>query len=152
MRVKEIPRTVYDRVYVAKDGREFKSMEECEAYEISIDDVLKRELEVAEAVEKLEIKDMEDYCWITTDGAYVSDNAHFKWYELNNEEDLKMLDEFYNDNDCDYLNIDKKINYPDIVCVEDWEGEISAYLVSKMIKEVANYFERLNYKVTIEKE
>ena len=52
MRIKEIPRTVYDRVYVAKDGREFKSMEECEAYEITIDDINKENIE-DETIEKM---------------------------------------------------------------------------------------------------
>lgn len=148
MRVKEIPRTVYDRVYVAKDGREFKSMEECETYEISIDDILKRKKEVEKAVKKLEIKNMEGSCWITTDGHYVSEMADFNWYKVNNEDDLELLEEYLDE----AIYICRQINYPDIVCIEDWDGEYIYAFVSDMIEEVKDYFKDLGYKVTIEKE
>lgn len=148
MRVKEIPRTVYDRVYVAKDGKEFKSMEECETYEITIDDILKRKKEVEKAVKKLEIKNMEGSCWITTDGHYVSEMADFNWYKVNNEDDLELLEEYLDE----AIYIGRQINYPDIVCIEYWDGEYNYAFVSDMIKEVKDYFKDLGYKVTIEKE
>lgn len=148
MRIKEILRTVYDRVYVAKDGKEFKSMEECEAYEITIDDILKRKKEVEKAVNKLEIKNMEGSCWITTDGHYVSEMANFNWYKVNNEDDLELLEEYLDE----AIYIGRQINYPDIVCIEDWDGEYNYVFVSDMIEEVKDYFKDLGYKVTIEKE
>ena len=148
MRVKEIPRTVYDRVYVAQDGREFKTMEECEAYEISIDDILKRKKEVEKAVKKLEIKNMEGSCWITTDGHYVSEMADFNWYKVNNEDDLELLEEYFDE----AIYIGRQINYPDIVCIEKWDDEYNYAFVSDMIEEVKDYFKDLGYKVTFEKE
>ena len=148
MRIKEIPRTVYERVYVAKDGKEFKSMEEREAYEITIDDILKRKKEVEKAVNKLEIKNMEGSCWITTDGHYVSEMANFNWYKVNNEDDLELLEEYLDE----AIYIGRQINYPDIVCIENWDGEYNYVFVSDMIKEVKDYFKDLGFNVIFEKE
>ena len=148
MKVKEIPRIVYDRVYVAQDGREFKTMEECEAYEISIDDILKRKKEVEKAVKKLEIKEIFDHCWIRTDRCFISDNSAFAWYKLNNEDDLELLEEYFDE----AIYIGRQINYPDIVCIEQWDDGYNYAFVSDMIEEVKDYFKDLGYKVMIEKE
>lgn len=93
--------------YIAIDGKEFSTEVECEAYEEDLNNAQIR----AEA-EKFEIKELEDTYPLDAEGREVMENHCYKWYKVNNTEELNKVANLYN------ADFGEFKDYPQIICIE----------------------------------
>lgn len=131
-------------IYVADDGKEFKTKRECISYEKN----LEKERKI-EAAERLRISDLDEFVPLSTDGL-VNENNTFRWYKVKNEEEFNILNRAY-------LNNLQPDNYPEIICVETvgiepYMDDAYDYHTSRMMENTKNFWEKLGYKVAFEKE
>lgn len=126
-------------IYVADDGKEFKTKRECISYEKN----LEKEREI-KAAERLRISDLDEFVPLSTDGSVNGDNM-FRWYKVKNEEEFNILNMEYSNN----LQPD---NYPETICVETVGHIAYDYHLSRMMEDTKNFWEKLGYEVTFEKE
>ena len=132
-------------VYVTDDGKEFKTEKECINYEKNL--LKEREIEAAE---KLRIPDLDEFLPLDTDGL-VNDNNTFRWYKVKNKEDFDILNTAYKE------ALTRPDNYPEIICVETvgyipHMDDAYNYHTSRMMEDTKNFWKKLGYKVTFEKE
>lgn len=132
------------KIYVADDGKEFTTEKECISYEKNL--LKEREIKAAE---RLRISDLDEFVPLSTDGL-ANENNTFRWYKVKNEEEFNILNKAYSNN----LQPD---NYPEIICVETVEyvpyvNDAYDYHLSRMMEDTKNFWEKLGYKVTFEKE
>ena len=98
---------IEDKIYIAEDGKEFSTQSDCENYEKEIEDIRLRA-----GAEKFEIKELEDTYPLDTDGQEIQENHCYKWYRVNNAEELKIVANLYN------ADFGKFKTYPQTICVE----------------------------------
>lgn len=132
-------------VYVADDGKKFKTERECINYEKNL--LKEREIKAAE---KLKIPDSDEFIPLSTDGLVNGDNT-FRWYKARSEEEFNILNAAYEE------ALTKPDNYPEIICVETvghipYMNDAYDYHTSRMMEDTKNFWEKLGYKVTFEKE
>lgn len=94
-------------IYIAVDGKKFNTKVDCENYERELEDAKLR----AEA-EKFEIKELEDTYPLDTDGQEIQENHCYKWYKVNNAEELNTVAIFHN------ADFGEFKTYPQTICVE----------------------------------
>lgn len=93
--------------YIAEDGKEFDTKVDCENYEREIEDARLRA-----GAEKFEIKELEDTYPLDTDGQEIQENHCYKWYRVNNAEELNTVADLYN------ADFGEFKTYPQTICVE----------------------------------
>lgn len=123
---------VEEKTYIAFDGTEFATEEECRKHEENIE-----EQKIKSEAESLEIKELEDTYPLDVDANYISDNHCYKWYKVNNVEEYTMVARAYRSDDFYTLN-----TYPEIICVEYedyWGKDAWVHLLSDM-KIATEYF------------
>lgn len=131
-------KTVEVPVYIAKDGTEFKTEEECLKYEIDLS--LKEELKLRkERLDKLEIKAARNkmpYC-----EAMCPDESDYHWYIIKTPSDMNDLNYVYR------LNIE--FIKPDIVCIDTNNYDDHSYykLLSEMNTELKALYDSLGVKI-----
>ncbi|MBO5371738.1 MAG: hypothetical protein J6A75_03355 [Lachnospiraceae bacterium] len=153
MKVKETKKVVETVVttYVAEDGTEFNTMQDCEKYESD-----KHREKLIKEAEKLRM-DI-DVCSLDTQGSEINDNNIFAWYEIKSKEDyLTLARVFPNELREDY----ELPSYPDIMCVETayyredaeyglYEDHYISYL-SAMKNDCVQFWEKFGYECTLTK-
>ena len=98
---------VEDKIYIADDGKEFSTKVDCENYEREIEDARLRA-----GAEKFEIKELEDTYPLDTNGQEIQENHCYKWYRVNNAEELNTVANLYNGDFGEFKT------YPQTICVE----------------------------------
>ena len=98
---------VENKIYIAEDGKEFSTQADCENYEKDIEDARLRA-----GAEKFEIKELEDTYPLDTDGQEIQENHCYKWYRVNNAEELNTIADLYN------ADFGEFKTYPQTICVE----------------------------------
>ena len=93
--------------YIAVDGKEFSTKVDCENYERELEDARLRA-----GAEKFEIKELEDTYPLDTDGQEIQENHCYKWYKVNNAEELNTVAIFHN------ADFGEFKTYPQTICVE----------------------------------
>ncbi len=147
MKVKEEIKTIEQKIisYIAEDGAEFKTEKECNDYEQK--QILK---ELIEAAERLRITELDEQIPLSNNGL-IDINDTFRWYKLKNKEDFETVNKAY------VNNLGEPEKYPEVICVETYGYEVytdDAYSYDmKTCKEITeNFWKKLGYKVTIEKD
>lgn len=100
-------RTRERTVYIAEDGRYFKTEKECIAYE-SRRNAIKKEYA------KIQRKSAATG-YMNTDGIEHNVDADFDWYLPKNEREIDILKEYYGDPEANF----DKLNAGEWICVED---------------------------------
>lgn len=77
------------RVYVAEDGAEFETEKTCKNYE----DKILHQVNIKQA-EKLKIKDLDKVIPLS-DSGLIDENNTFRWYNVENEDDVSILNDAY---------------------------------------------------------
>lgn len=93
--------------YIAEDGKEFGTKSECEDYEADLESARLRA-----GAEKFEIKELEDTYPLDVDGQEIQENHCYKWYRVNNAEELNTVANLYN------ADFGEFKTYPQTICVE----------------------------------
>ena len=94
-------------IYIAEDGKEFDTKVDCESHE--------REIEYAKLraeAEVFELKELNDTYPLDAEGGEVLENHCYKWYKVNNAEELNTVANLYNGDFGDFKT------YPQTICVE----------------------------------
>ena len=109
MEIRTEKRTVEQLIntYIAEDGKEFDTMVDCENYERELEDAKLRA-----GAEKFEIKELEDTYPLDAEGGEVPENHCYKWYKVNNTEELNTVANLYN------ADFGEFKTYPQTICVE----------------------------------
>ena len=139
MRIRTEKRMVEQLIetYIAIDGKEFDTEAKCRKYEEDLD----RQIVRAEA-EKLEIKDLEGVYPLDTDAQYINDNHCFKWYRVNNAEELETVSKAYSN---DFFT---PRAYPEIICVEfedydySWGRDAWQHILSDMKEATVEFWKK----------
>jgi len=139
-------REVETTIYVACDGMEFISREECIKYE--------REWfnqNLLEKLEKIETCDaLDDY--MPFDGREHQENNTFRWYRPKNKEEIAILQEIYNPSSIFALSEDFINQW---ICIEsEWAdlpdpGESWVYTLDDCIEYMSRSLKRLGYLIEI---
>ena len=98
---------VEGKIYIAEDGKEFATEIDCMNYEKGLESERLRA-----GVEKFEIKELEDTYPLDTDGQEIQENHCYKWYRVNNTEELNTVANLYNGDFGEFKT------YPQTICVE----------------------------------
>lgn len=131
-------RYVDEEMFVANDGTRFNSERDCVLHETKLE-----KEKMSAAVEKLEIKNMRDFCPIDTQGYGINENSDFTWYKVENYTEHKLLMNYYDREQ--FLQAEK---YPEVFCVEVIDGYDSyIYSVSEMKKNTIDFWKRLEMNV-----
>lgn len=93
--------------YIAEDGKEFGTKSECEDYEADLESARLRA-----GAEKFEIKELNDTYPLDVDGGEIMENHCYKWYRVNNAEELNTVAIFHN------ADLGEFETYPQTICKE----------------------------------
>lgn len=148
MKVKKETKMVEQTItlYVAEDGKEFKSEHECRKYEE------KKILEsLIEKAEELRIKEL-DNCLPLTCNGLVNECNVFIWYKLESKEDFDIVESAYGYRSC----FSKPNTYPEVMCVETcgfepYEDDSYNYNMEEIKGITKAFWKMLGYNVALEK-
>lgn len=136
--IKPIPQDYEVTRYVADDGTEFETERECRQYEGA-----QKFQKDMEKVNRLRIYNYDDHIPLHADACY-SDCSVYRWYKVNNEEELAEVEEAYGEPT-------KIKQFPTIVCMEredeDYIGQPYSIDLETIKKNTIDFFEGLGIKV-----
>lgn len=129
--------------FIAFDGKEFKTKNECEMYEMRI--LRNQQIDKSE---KLRIYELTEVIPVVVKDADPA--AYFRWYKIESEDDFKLLEGIY-----DYVfDENEPQTYPDIVCIETDDIYATtgyAYYLSDMKEYIEDLFDKMGYEVEFKK-
>lgn len=135
MYTKTVPVCSYSTVYVAVDGQQFNSKEECKAHEKQIKKHLENINKYAVEIDSIPLST-----------EYFSDMDTYTWFKVNNEEELDDLSDHIG-----YCFATPN-SYPAYFCVEtegEFDGDVPDYVYSleSMMEEAKWFFEMFGYDI-----
>lgn len=125
--------------YVAGDGKEFDNKFDCENYEKELENSRIR----AEA-EAFEIKEINDVFPLDAEGTEVCENHCYKWYKVNNAEELNKVANLYN------ADLGEFKSYPQTICIEYdyyYDSFIWVYSLSDMRRQTVEFWKKQGFNV-----
>ena len=138
MRTETRTKTVNEKIYIANDGTEFKAISDCREYESKLQNNKRKKIDHKRIAEL-------DNCIPYMEYAN-SDSHDYFWYNIETEEELKMLNEAY------YFVSDCDAKLPEIICVEtpgykDYDGDCYWSTLSNMIEDLNIFFKNVGYEI-----
>lgn len=138
-------KTVEVNIYIADDGMEFDTAEECEKYEERI----KRK----DAIDWLNETDMRvpelDYIVpLHSDPDDFCSDSDFRWYKVKSKEDADQIEQMYEDAGYCINSFDCE-SYPNLLGVESCDGDLYTYTLTEM-KNIVKYFFKKNFDIDVE--
>ena len=136
MRVEERTetRTIKINTYVAEDGKEFNTQRECLDYENEL-----KKSDVMKQLDEMRIPELDDITPLHSDPNDFTWYHDFRWYKVNNEDDVNKLEQMYvdagyiiNSFDCD--------TYPNLFGIEEADNEVYSYTFTEMQNLVSTFF------------
>lgn len=122
--------------YIAKDGKEFNNERDCLWYE--------RRLEVEESrneADRFKIESMDNCIPINTND-FMSESSYYRWYKVENENDLHLLEKAYE------IKLTVPKTYPEIICIEEYDTDCYDYYMSNMFEVTKRFWKNLGYEIT----
>lgn len=140
MRTEIRTKTVNEKIYIANDGTEFMTIDECEEYESKLQNNKRKKIDHKRIAEL-------DGCIPYME--YVNSDSHdYFWYNIETEEELKMLNEAY------YFVSDCDTELPETICVEvealdylDYNSDCYWSTLSNMIENLNIFFKNVGYEI-----
>lgn len=125
--------TYTDVIYVANDGREFKTRWACKEYE--------RELLLEKSKSVKHCEHLDGYA--NFNGEEYMENNHFYWYKPENEEDILTLTDAFGDEVCDrYIG--------EWICIEETDdGDVYISTLESGINYARTILSALGYEMII---
>lgn len=145
MRVETKTETIVKEIntYFADDGKEFATRADCEKYE----SLLKKK-ETEGALWELRIPELDDITPLHSDPNDFTWYHDFKWYKVNNEDDVNKLEQMYVD--AGYIiNSFNCDTYPNLLGIEEADNEVYSYTLTEMKDFVKRFFED-NFDIEVE--
>lgn len=144
--MKKVTKTYEKTIYIASDGKEFGSMDDCEWHEKELNqEVLEKEFE-----RDLGIKTHADYPSLID----IDVTKEIKLFLIKNESDLdrfvKVFDWWFRDLES-RIEVDKKyFNYPEVLMILDYVhggGKTGLYKLSRLSEQFNAMVDEVNYKI-----
>ena len=140
MRTEIRTKTVNEKIYIANDGTEFMTIDECKEYESGLQNNKRKKIDHKRIAEL-------DGCIPYME--YVNSDSHdYFWYNIETEDELKMLNEAY------YFVSDCDAKLPAIICVEtealgytDYNSDCYWSTLSNMIENLNIFFKNVGYEI-----
>ena len=129
------------KIYIAFDGKEFGTEEDCRKYE---EDIEMEEIK-AES-ENFEIKELGGVYPLDVDAQYINDNHCFRWYKVNSIEEYEAVAKAYKCSD-DWVALR---SYPEIICVEyeeHWGDDAWLHILSDMKEATVLFWKKHGFDV-----
>ena len=144
---KKKKKTYEVNTYIADDGKEFATKADCEKYE----SLLKKK-EAEDALWELRIPELDDITPLHSDPDDFTSYHSFHWYKVENEEDVDKLEQMYEDAGY-YIQYFECDQYPNLLGVEESDGEVYSYSLTETQERVKNFFKaNFNIEVKYERE
>ena len=137
---KKETREVEIKTYIAKDGKEFMSGQDCLKYEMRLD-----KEEARKDIADLLVYD-NTVAKIPCDGGENYESHVWEWYKVENQEQLNRLNVFFN-------TAARAEVFPEFVCIEHYEGDDEGYsqTLTNCIDYVKRFFKDFGYEVELTK-
>lgn len=121
-------------VFMANDGKQFGTEQECLDYEAQLEEREKRRTQLL-------IPELNGVLPAATNLGYCEDDD-FSWYRLNSEDDFEFLNEYYED------DLNEPGSYPEIICVQEQydHDENLSYLLTDIISDLNRFLGRFGYQ------
>lgn len=138
MRIETRTKTVNEKIYIANDGTEFMTISDCREHESRLQNDKRK---------KIDHKRIEELDSCIPYMEYANSDSHdYFWYNIETEEELKMLNEAY------YFVSDCDAKLPEIICVEtpgykDCDGDCYWSTLSNMIEDLNTFFKNVGYEI-----
>lgn len=141
--IREVKKVEKVEVFVADDGREFPTEGLCKRYERN-----KIRATLFEEIDRLyRVKELDGQIPIHSDACY-SDFSTYRWYKVNNKEELKEVEEAYGE---PVYNSDN-LTYPTYICMEtedeEYNGQPYTYTLDEAKRITNCFFELFGVEVT----
>ena len=140
MRTETRTKVVNETIYIADDGTEFKTSIDCKEHERKQKNI-KLDLIDSKRIRKLDN-------WIPYVEYANLDSQDYFWYNIETEDELKMLNEAY------YFVSDCDAKLPAIICVEtealgytDYNSDCYWSTLSNMIEDLNIFFKNVGYEI-----
>ena len=144
--MEKVTRTYEKTVYIASDGKEFNSMDDCEWHEKEL-----HQEGLEEDIDRdLRIRTKADYPSLIN----IDKTKEYKLYLIKNEADLdrfiKVFDWYFRDLES-RIEVDKKyFEYPEVLMLLDYVnggGETGLYKLSRLSEQFNALADEVNYKI-----
>lgn len=138
MKTETRTKVVNETIYIADDGTEFKTSIDCKEHE------RKQKNIKLDLIDNKRIRKLDN--WIPYVEYANLDSHDYFWYNIETEDELKMLNEAY------YFVADCDAKLPEIICVEtpgykDYDGDCYWSTLSGMISELNRFFDNVGYEI-----
>lgn len=138
--VKEM-REVEVTTYIAVDGKEFKSLDDCYQHE---DNLKKKELE--SCLNGIE-ENLAAEGFTPLDGCEYYEYHNYRWFKPKNIEEVEVLNDYFG---LAYGPLDKD-DIDEWVCIEETDDDAYTAYLRDSIRQIQTFLSLFGYKVTIEK-
>ena len=134
-------REVEVTTYIAVDGKEFKSLDDCYQHE---DNLKKQELEAC-------LKGIEENLaaegFTPLDGCEYYEYHTYRWFRPKNIEEIEVLNDYFN---IGYRTLDED-DIDEWVCIEETDDDVYIAHLRDSVEQIQKFLSLFGYKVTIEK-
>lgn len=119
-------------VFVANDGKQFETEQECLDYEAQLEEREKRRAQLL-------IPELDDLLPLSNDLDNGYDHT-YQWYRVNSKDDFELLNENYR-----YALVEPEV-YPDIICVQEYADDYVTYLLTDLISDINKFLNHFGYQ------
>lgn len=145
--VRERQRIVRESVYIAEDGKEFDNIADCRRYEEN----LNRKVVFDYIDNTYRVPELDDQIPIDSDASF-SEFSIYRWYKVNNKEELAKIEEAYGEP----VHNSDNLTYPTYICVEtedeEYNGQPYFYTLDEAMRVTRAFFKNFGWKVEFKKE
>lgn len=145
--VREQQRIVRESVYIAEDGKEFDNIADCRRYEES----LNRKVGFDFIDKEYRIPELDDQIPIHSDASF-SGFSTYRWYKVNNKEELTKIEEAYGEPVYD----SDDLIFPTYICMETedehYNGQPYHYTLDETMRDTRAFFKNFGWKVEFKRE
>ena len=131
--------------YIADDGAEFATVKDCEKYEKQLKE---REAEKWLKETDMRVPKLDGVVPLHSDPDDFCSFSDLAWYKVKSEEDVDKIKQMYEDAG-HYINFFDCESYPNLFGVENCDGQIYTYTLTKMKNLVKNFFKK-NFDIDVE--
>lgn len=132
-------------VYIADDGKEFNSEEECILHETGYEkDYLESKFEA------MKIKEFDGIAPLNVDSDWPE--RDFWWFNLKNKDDYDLIVNYYKTTRLEVDWMREPSTYPALVCMMESYDYVDTMYFDSIIKKTKLFFEHLGYTINIVKE
>ena len=119
-------------VFMANDGKQFGTEQECLDYEAQLGEREKRRTQLL-------MPELNGIAPLSVDLYDIGDDT-YRWYRVSSEDDFEFLNEYYEG------ALTEPGSYPEIICVQEHVDDYYTFLLTDLISEINKFLDLFGYK------